>query len=52
MDLAPENRARVPSMPGFDPICTEIVDCIFRCFHKIRNERDIGLIHRHSTHKA
>jgi len=29
------DRARVQPMKGFDPICTDIVDCIVRCTHRI-----------------
>jgi predicted ester cyclase len=50
VDLVPENRARVQSMRGFDPIYTDIVDYIVRCTHRIWDERDVGLIYTHYTH--
>ncbi len=51
-DLAPENRRRVQSLRGFDPIYTDIVDYIVRCTHRIWDERDIGLIYSHYTHNC
>lgn len=39
-------------MCGFDPIYTDIVDCIIRCTHHIWDERDIGLIYSHYTHNC
>jgi predicted ester cyclase len=50
--LAPENRARVQSMRGFDDCYTDIVDYIVRCTHKIWDERDVGLIYTHYTHNC
>lgn len=52
VDLVPENRDRVQSMQGFDPIYTDIVDYIVRCTHRIWDERDIGLIYTHYTHNC
>ncbi len=51
-ELAPEGRARVQPMEGFDPIYSDIVDYIVRCTHKIWDERDIGLIYTHYTHNC
>lgn len=48
----PQGRARVQPMCGFDPIYTDIVDCIIRCTHHIWDERDIGLIYSHYTHNC
>ncbi len=50
--LAPEGRARVQPMRGFDDIYTDIVDYIVRCTHRIWDERDIGLIYSHYTHNC
>jgi predicted ester cyclase len=50
--LAPDSRARVQPMRGFDPIYTDIVDYIVRCTHRIWDERDIGLIYSHYTHNC
>ena len=50
--LAPDNRERVQSMRGFDPIYTDIVDYIVRCTHRIWDERDVGLIYSHYTHNC
>jgi predicted ester cyclase len=50
--LAPEGRARVQSMNGFDDVYTDIVDYIIRCTHKIWDERDVGLIYTHYTHNC
>jgi pimeloyl-ACP methyl ester carboxylesterase/predicted ester cyclase len=51
-DLVPDNRERVQSMRGFDPIYTDIVDYIVRCTHRIWDERDVGLIYTHYTHNC
>ena len=51
-ELAPEGRARVQPMEGFDPVYTDIVDYIVRCTHRIWDERDIGLIYSHYTHNC
>ena len=52
VDLAPQGRARVQSMNGFDDIYTDIVDYIVRCTHRIWDERNIGLIYSHYTHNC
>lgn len=51
-EVAPSNRKRAQSMEGFDDCCTDIVDYIVRCTHKIWDERDIGLIYTHYTHNC
>ena len=51
-DLAPQGRARVQPMRGFDPVYTDIVDYIVRCTHRIWDERDVGLIYTHYTHNC
>ena len=50
--LVPDDRPRVQSMRGFDPIYTDIVDYIVRCTHRIWDERDVGLIYSHYTHNC
>ncbi len=52
VQLAPEGRARVQPMRGFDPVYTDIVDYIVRCTHRIWDERDVGLIYTHYTHNC
>ncbi len=52
VNLAPQGRARVQSMEGFDDIYTDIVDYIVRCTHRIWDERNIGLIYSHYTHNC
>ena len=52
VQLAPEGRARVQPMRGFDPVYTDIVDYIVRCTHRIWDERDVGLIYSHYTHNC
>jgi pimeloyl-ACP methyl ester carboxylesterase/predicted ester cyclase len=51
-ELVPNDRPRVQSMRGFDPIYTDIVDYIVRCTHRIWDERDVGLIYTHYTHNC
>lgn len=51
-DLVPADRPRVQSHNGFDDICTDIVDYIMRCTHRIWDERNIGLIHSHYAHNC
>jgi predicted ester cyclase len=52
VQLAPEGRARVQPMRGFDPVYSDIVDYIVRCTHRIWDERDVGLIYSHYTHNC
>ncbi len=52
VQLAPEGRARVQPMRGFDEAYTDIVDYIVRCTHRIWDERDVGLIYSHYTHNC
>ena len=52
VQLAPEGRARVQAMRGFDPVYSDIVDYIVRCTHRIWDERDVGLIYSHYTHNC
>ena len=38
---------RRQALPGFDPGYRDIVDCIARCTHRIREQKDIGLCRTH-----
>ena len=40
-------RPRRQSLPGFDPIYSDIVDYILRCTHRIWEEKNVGLIESH-----
>lgn len=51
-ELVPTDRPRAQGMRGFDPIYTDIVDCIVRCTHRIWEERDVGLIYIQYTHNC
>lgn len=40
-------RARRQSLPGFEPVYSDIVDYILRCTHRIWEEKNIGLCRTH-----
>ena len=42
-----ERRERRQTLPGFEPIYSDIVDYILRCTHRIWEEKDIGLCRTH-----